>query len=66
MQEHGIFTIKYDQSKNLFIFPRNCVNIIFEKLEPYCRKKKVNLVSIPEFVFSILESCDYKPKTTSK
>ena len=66
MQDHSVFAIKYDNSKNLFIFPRSCVNIVFEKLEPYCRKKKINLVCIPEFVFTILESTDYKPKISDK
>ena len=48
--------------KNLFAFRKDTINYIYEKLEPYCRKKKLNLVSIPEFVYKILENPDYRHK----
>lgn len=54
--ENFIFEIRYDKLKNLFLIPIDSVNSIFEKLEPYCRKKKYNLVSVPEFVYKILKN----------
>ena len=60
--ENFIFNIKYDKDKNLFIIPIDSVNSIFDKLEPYCRKKRLNLVGVPEFVHKIVKNPSYKLK----
>ncbi len=50
------FSIKYDAERKIFVFPKDSINSFYEKLEPYCRKKRINLVSVPEFVYKILEN----------
>ena len=50
----GVFNIKYDPNRNLFVFPLDCANLIFEKLEPLCRKKRLNLIGVLEFVHEFL------------
>ena len=60
--ENFIFNIKYDEAKNLFIIPIDSVNSIYDKLEPYCRKKRLNLVGVPEFVHKIIRNPIFKAK----
>ena len=50
----------------MFAFKINSIKLIYEKLEPYCRKKKLNLVGVPEFVYKILEKLLYKHKPDLK
>lgn len=60
--QKGVFHIQFDPDRNLFLFPINCINIIFEKLEPHCRKKRFNLIGVPEFVHKFLQKPVFMPK----
>ena len=60
------FSIDFDKDKKMFVFNKNTINSIYEKLEPYCRKKRLNLVGVPEFVYKILEKVVYKHKPDLK
>jgi hypothetical protein len=60
--ENLVMHIKFDKIKGIFVIPKDSVNFIFDKLEPFCRKKRINLVGIPEFVFKIIEHPVYKIK----
>ena len=59
-QQWNNFSITYDKIRKMFIFPRDTLNSFYERLEPYCRKKKINLVGVPEFVFKFIENLQYK------
>ena len=52
------FSIKYDKIKKMFIIPRDSINTFFERLDPYARKKKLNLISVPNFVYRFLDNAD--------
>jgi hypothetical protein len=54
--------VTQDRDKNLFIIPRDSVNYMYDKLEPYCRKKRINLSGVPDFVYKIIENPQYKVK----
>lgn len=41
------------------MFPRACLNLLFEKIEPHAKKRRVNLIGVPDFVFKILEAGEY-------
>lgn len=60
--ENLVLHIKFDKLKGIFVIPKNSVNHIYDKLEPFCRKKRINLVGIPEFVFKIIEHPVFKVK----
>jgi SNF2 family DNA or RNA helicase len=53
------FRIRYDSQRKIFVFPRACLNLMFDKLEPYAKKRKVNLIGVPDFVFKFLEAPDF-------
>ena len=59
-----ILTVRHDQTKNMFVVPKDSIYFFYEKLEPYCRQKKYNLINVPEFVFKIVEHPEYKEKAS--
>jgi len=58
--------ITFDQDKNMFVIPKDSINFIFNKLEPFCRRKRLNLVGVPEFVYRIVEAPIFKLKEEKK
>lgn len=52
------FSIQYDKIKKMFVFSRDSINTFYEKLEPYARKKKLNFIGVPDFVYRFLDNAD--------
>lgn len=58
--------IDYNEEKNLYTFPLDNMLQIYEQIEPYCQKKRLNLVGVPEFVFKIINAGVFNKKERKK
>ena len=56
----------YDEEKNLYTFPLDKMLDIYEQIEPYCNRKRLNLVGVPEFVFKIINAKVFQRKERKK
>ena len=58
--------VDYDEEKNLYTFPLDRMLDIYEQIEPYCNRKRLNLVGVPEFVFKIINAKVFQRKERKK
>ena len=58
--------VLYDEVKNLYTFPLDKMLNIYEQIEPYCNRKRLNLVGVPEFVFKIINAKVFNRKERKK